>query len=125
MKLPGFVLASLAVALLAWIAPAQSSCPSQNGPFMASGETVAAGGATQQQATLNLYAAGADDDLQAASGIMCSDCGEGDPCESFVSRDGTISGIHYLKVFDSEGNLRGYIAIGLFTGTYDVDCLEC
>lgn len=125
MKLRTLPFAVLAAALTGWIASAQSSCPSQNGPFSASGLSVQAEGHSTQQATLNLYTDGPDDELQDASGIVCSDCGENGPCESFVSRNGTLSGIHHVKIVDAEGNLQGYIAIGLWTGTYHVDCLEC
>jgi len=128
MKLPVHAFCTSALALLVWIAPLQASsvtCPSKNGPFSATGQSVTGVGVTQAQATADLYSGGMERGLQVASGIVCSDCGSAGPCESFVSFDGTVSGLHHSKIVDMDGNTVGYIAIALFTGTYGVECLEC
>jgi hypothetical protein len=100
-------------------------CPSDNGPFSTSGHTLVGSGATQAQALADLYAEGGDKSLVALSGISCSACETGGPCEVFVGLSGVI-GTPSCKVRRNEaGEIIEWIAMASFAGSYTVDCVGC
>ncbi|MCK6445047.1 MAG: hypothetical protein L6Q99_01525 [Planctomycetes bacterium] len=85
---------------------------------------VSASGTTQAEALAELYGDGMADDFARAQDMECDSCASA-KCAMTCDYSGTISGIHYLTVKNSQGVIVGYIAIAVYNGTYTLYCEAC